>query len=193
MAIQFRGLRKLDGLISELEHEVQVATVDVVHAPTKPRKILTLIMVTQPGKILLGMKKRGFGAGKWNGFGGKLEPGESILQACQRELEEESGIVAIDPIQVGVLLFEFEGDDVQLEVHVFHASQYVGEPVETEEMVPQWFAFDLIPYAHMWPDDELWLPLLLDGQKFYGEFLFRGHTVIVNHAIRSTIPSHFLQ
>lgn len=47
-------------------------------------KLLTLVLVVQPGRVLLGMKKRGFGAGKWNGFGGKVQPGETIEQAARR-------------------------------------------------------------------------------------------------------------
>ena len=44
-------------------------------------------------KILLGMKKRGMGQGKWNGFGGKLKVGETVVQCALRELEEESGLI----------------------------------------------------------------------------------------------------
>lgn len=58
------------------------------------RKILTLCMVMKDGKLLLGMKKRGFGMGRWNGFGGKVEAGESIEEAAKREVFEESGLVA---------------------------------------------------------------------------------------------------
>eukprot|EP00056_Hartaetosiga_gracilis_P017259 m.6783 g.6783 ORF g.6783 m.6783 type:complete len:151 (-) comp5533_c0_seq1:454-906(-) len=39
-------------------------------------------------RILLGMKKRGFGKGKFNGFGGKLEKGETVEEAAVRELQE---------------------------------------------------------------------------------------------------------
>ena len=49
---------------------------------------------TKNSLILLGMKKRGFGTGKWNGFGGKVEAGESNEQAALRELKEESSIIA---------------------------------------------------------------------------------------------------
>ena len=45
-------------------------------------------------QLLLGRKKRGFGEGKWNGFGGKLEPGETVEEAAVRELQEESGVTA---------------------------------------------------------------------------------------------------
>ena len=48
------------------------------------KKLLTLVLVREPGKILLGMKKRGFGQGRWNGFGGKVENGESILEGAKR-------------------------------------------------------------------------------------------------------------
>jgi 8-oxo-dGTP diphosphatase / 2-hydroxy-dATP diphosphatase len=34
--------------------------------------------------VLLGMKKRGFGAGKYNGFGGKIEENESNLDGAIR-------------------------------------------------------------------------------------------------------------
>ena len=47
-------------------------------------KVLTLVFIRRQGEILLGYKKRGFGAGKWNGFGGKVEAGETIEEAAER-------------------------------------------------------------------------------------------------------------
>ncbi|KAM6196845.1 oxidized purine nucleoside triphosphate hydrolase isoform 2-T2 [Sarcoramphus papa] len=47
-------------------------------------RLFTLVLVVQPPRVLLGMKKRGFGAGLWNGFGGKVQPGESIEEAARR-------------------------------------------------------------------------------------------------------------
>lgn len=49
-------------------------------------KLLTLVLIVQPGRVLLGMKKRGFGAGKWNGFGGKVQPEETIEDAARRQV-----------------------------------------------------------------------------------------------------------
>jgi hypothetical protein len=72
----------------------------------------------------------------------------------------------------GVLDFEFQGNSEILEVHVFHAQNFTGMPMETNEMRPQWFEIDHIPYDKMWPDDRLWLPLFLAGEKFQGRFLF---------------------
>ena len=56
------------------------------------RKVLTLVLLREESRVLLGLKKRGFGAGKWNGFGGKLEPGETVVEAAAREVKEECGL-----------------------------------------------------------------------------------------------------
>jgi 8-oxo-dGTP diphosphatase / 2-hydroxy-dATP diphosphatase len=136
------------------------------------RKQLTLCVVTKNEKILLGMKKRGFGAGRWNGFGGKVEVGESLEEAAKRELIEESGIIANNIKKVGILDFEFQNDPKILEVHIFHVDKFKGKPTETEEMKPQWFNKDTIPYDKMWSDDIYWLPILLSGKKFKGRFSF---------------------
>ena len=138
----------------------------------KTRKILTLCIIHQENKVLLGMKKRGFGAGRWNGFGGKVEQGETIEQAAKRELREEVGLEAVDLVEHGVLDFEFENDEKILEVHIFRITQFTGEPVETEEMKPEWFDINKIPYEQMWTDDIYWVPILLAGNKFKGRLLF---------------------
>ncbi|CAO3654247.1 unnamed protein product [Mucor hiemalis] len=80
-------------------------------------KQLTLVLVIdeKEEKMLLGMKKRGFGAGKFNGFGGKVEPGESIEEGARRELLEEAEIEAVDMTKIGINLFAFTDDPVGLE------------------------------------------------------------------------------
>ncbi|XP_026224073.1 7,8-dihydro-8-oxoguanine triphosphatase isoform X1 [Anabas testudineus] len=146
-------------------------------------KLLTLVLVVQPGRVLLGMKKRGFGAGKWNGFGGKVQPGETIEDAAKRELLEESGLTVDALEKVGNIKFEFVGETELLDVHIFRADTYNGEPTESEEMRPQWFECDQIPFSRMWADDVLWFPLLLQKRKFVGYFKFQGHEVILSHKL----------
>ncbi|KAF5900006.1 7,8-dihydro-8-oxoguanine triphosphatase, partial [Clarias magur] len=96
------------------------------------RKLLTLVLVVQPGRVLLGMKKRGFGAGKWNGFGGKVQPGESIEQAARRELLEESALTTDTLYKIGNITFEFVGETELMDVHIFRADDYKGEPTESD-------------------------------------------------------------
>lgn len=133
---------------------------------------MTLCIVHQHPKVLLGMKKRGFGVGRWNGFGGKVLPGESIEDATRRELLEEAGIEVGDLEKYGIIDFEFKGNPEILEVHIFKATDFTGEPTEGEEMKPQWYFVDEIPFKEMWPDDIYWIPLFLKGKKFKGKFLF---------------------
>jgi 8-oxo-dGTP diphosphatase/2-hydroxy-dATP diphosphatase len=147
--------------------------------------ICTLLLLRTAGRVLLGMKKRGFGAGKLNGFGGKVEPGETLLGAALREMEEESGLAVDDAAYAGHLTFTFEGRGGELHVHVFSATRARGEPRESDEMAPLWVDEGAIPYERMWLDDASWLPLLLRGERFRGRFHFRGHEAIVWHTLEA--------
>lgn len=136
------------------------------------KKILTLCIVHRHPQVLLGMKKRGFGVGRWNGFGGKVEPEEAIEAAAIRELEEECGLKALAITKIGVLDFEFENDPKVLETHIFKVTEFEGEMQETDEMRPEWFQADSIPFERMWSDDIYWMPFFLEGKRFRGRFLF---------------------
>jgi len=138
----------------------------------KAKKVLTLCVVHNDVHILLGMKKRGFGEGKWSGFGGKVLEGETAEEGAVRELKEKSGITALSLEKKGVLHFIFEENPEALEVHIFAVFEYEGEHEETEEMIPQWFIHNEIPFDEMWEDGKYWLPVLLDGKSFYGKFYF---------------------
>lgn len=145
---------------------------------------LTACFVYEPPRLLLALKKRGFGAGRWNAFGGKLHEGETIEQAAIRETQEEGGILIKQMERVGILDFEPQSTDYILKVHVFIVKEYEGEPVETEEMKPQWFEEKQIPYSEMWHDDTFWFPLFLAGKKFRGGFLFDENDRVVEHQLK---------
>lgn len=147
------------------------------------KKILTLCIVHQHPQILLGMKKRGFGAGRWNGFGGKVEEKETIEDAAKREIQEEAGIVVGTLEKLGIVDFEFKGNSEIFEVHIFKTRNFSGEPTESDEMKPQWWDIDEIPFKEMWPDDIYWMPLFLDGKKFKGKFIFGESDIILEQEL----------
>jgi len=145
--------------------------------------ILTLVLARDGDRLLLGRKKRGFGQGKWNGFGGKVEAGETIETAARREFNEETGAKVSELLAVGRLSFTFANGLRELEVHVFSTDQIKGKIGETEEMAPKWFKLNAIPYDDMWADDEHWLPLFLAGRRFAGSFHYADEQVILHHSV----------
>ena len=143
----------------------------------QPRDRATLLFVVRRGEILLIDKKRGLGAGKVNGPGGRLEGGETPLGAAIREVEEELSVTPIEIREMGELSFQFT-DGYSLFATVYRANDCIGEARESDEAVPRWTPLTSIPYDLMWADDRLWLPLLLQGQRFCGRFLFSGDTML---------------
>ncbi len=137
----------------------------------------TLTFIIKDQQILLIRKKRGLGAGKINGPGGRLEAGETMLECAIREVQEELCITPINPQFIGESLFQFT-DEYSIHVHTYLAHDYDGTPTETDEAIPLWFDLDNIPYDEMWEDDKIWLPYLLKGQRFKGRYLFDGKTML---------------
>lgn len=152
-------------------------------------KNTTLLFLYKPEQeqILLAMKKRGFGKGRWNGVGGKLQGDESIAEAVIRETEEEISVrVRPDDLtQVATLDFSFlHAPDWDQQVHVFFVTKWEGEPLESEEMKPQWFSTKEVPFADMWPDDIFWLPKVLAGERVQAAFTFGEGDVITHNEVR---------
>jgi 8-oxo-dGTP diphosphatase len=149
----------------------------VPHADTldwttwQPTERANLCFVIRDGQILLIRKKRGLGAGKINGPGGRIEPGETAAESAVREVQEELGVTPLDLREGGELHFHFL-DGYRLHVTVFTARDCRGTAIETDEAVPLWTPLDQIPYREMWQDDPHWLPLLVAGRLFRGFFVF---------------------
>lgn len=128
-----------------------------------------------PQRVLLGRKKLGFGAGKFTGFGGKIEAGETAARAAARELAEETGlrVAAGDLEAVAILRFHFPHRPAwSQKVHVFVARRWQGRPAESREMAPAWYAADDPPFDLMWQDGAHWLPPILAGERIRAHFVF---------------------
>lgn len=145
----------------------------------------TICFPYRDDEILLGMKKRGWGANRWNGFGGKVE-NETLEVNVVRETKEEAGITVSDIEQIGILHFYFVGDAIVREVHVSRTNKWTGEPAETEEMIPRWFKKTIVPtlYDEMWPVDRYWMPFVLTDKKFKGEVHYKDKNTILRYDIK---------
>ena len=143
----------------------------------RPRDPATLVFVIRDGEILLINKKTGFGKGKVNGPGGKLEKNEAPEACAIRECREELGITVSNLHLGGRHRFQFV-DGYSLHVWVYRTSEFEGEPTESEEAEPMWVPLDEIPYEQMWEDDHIWLPLLMNGEYFEGRWVFDGDRML---------------
>jgi 8-oxo-dGTP diphosphatase len=119
------------------------------------------------------------GAGKINGPGGRLDPGETYAECAVREVNEELGITVHDPSPRGQLHFQFV-DGLALYCVVFLGTRFSGTPVETDEAIPHWAPLDSLPYEEMWADDRHWLGPMLAGGTFEGWFDFDGDTMLTH-------------
>ena len=144
----------------------------------------TLCFVFSDKKILLGYKKRGLGKGLWNGFGGKCYPQEKIELASKREFKEEANIEGQELKLVAKLFFYLEKNKSLSETYVFFCHKYLGEIQESEEIRPQWFSINKIPYETMWSGDIFWLPLVLKGHLLQAYFRFNSQENLVSGRVR---------
>lgn len=135
------------------------------------KSIMTLCVIRQGDEILLAEKKRGFGVGFWNGYGGKLEGDETIAEALIREIREESGLTLTSFEKRGEMYFHLS-DGSTKEVHLFEGIEYTGDLVETEEMKPAWFSVNNLPFDNMWASDALWYPYFLRREYFKCDVTF---------------------
>jgi 8-oxo-dGTP diphosphatase len=151
-------------------------------------KNCTLLFLVKDDQILLAMKKRGFGADRYNGIGGKVDPGETVEQALVRECQEEIEVTPTKFYKVAEHDFQTQKDQSdnpwRMWVHAYVCTEWEGEPTETEEMAPEWFKVSEIPYGRMWQDDILWLPMVLAGKKVFGQFTFDDSDNMRTHDIQ---------
>ncbi len=157
---------------------------------TNPVQNAALVFLLQEDNILLAMKKRGFGEGRWNGVGGKVNDGEKNQEAAKRESQEEIGVIPESLHEASILNFHFPDGNKDWKVNVYICTKWKGDPIESEEMKPKWFKTSNIPYEQMWDDDKYWLPEVLKGQYVEADFDFDNNDKVINHQL-TTRPATF--
>ncbi|KXJ98477.1 MAG: hypothetical protein UZ19_OD1000681 [Parcubacteria bacterium OLB19] len=139
-------------------------------------KIATLALIIRNNQILLGYKKKGeIGQETLNGPGGKKEDNESLEKCLVRETQEEVGITLdIDRLEkVGIITF-FNAETPDFEVHIFRTEYFLGTPIETLDMVPDWYNIDNLPLDKMLESDREWFPRMANGEKFDARVYYRS-------------------
>ncbi len=158
--------------MSDLNNQLNTALVGWV-----PDQIGTLVFLMHGDEVLLIDKKTGYGAGRTNGPGGKLEPGETPRQCAERELHEEVCMRAQALTLTATIRF-VELDGPQWFGYVFCGHTFDGTPTETVEARPRWHPINALPIDNMWPDDAFWLPRVLAGEFLHADFLFRKQELL---------------
>lgn len=142
---------------------------------------LCLLINQQTQQVCLAMKKRGFGQGKYNGAGGKLDGQETVEQALIRETQEE---LKVTPIQYEKMAeITFFGHDFSQHCHVYRCYQWDGEPQESEEMKPFWFGINQLPIDKMWDGDQEWMPRVIQGEYLTAAILFDEQYAVQKYTI----------
>jgi 8-oxo-dGTP diphosphatase len=147
--------------------------------------LATLCYIKSGGKTLMvhrNRKPNDIHEGKWNGLGGKFEPGESPEECIQREVREEAGLLIKRPRLHGLLLFSgFKGEDWY--VFVFTATDFEGDLIDSPEGRLEWIDDSRLTSLSLWPSDLIFLPWLRGEQFFSAKFVydgeeFRSHEVV---------------
>ena len=158
--------------------------------------VTTTTFLRKDNKILLATKKRGFGVGKIMGVGGKQENDERIEETAIREVEEEIGVHITKIERMATVIFDdlyYRNEPERVPMYVFIATEWEGEPQESDEVKPEWYTLSDIPYEKMWEDAQVYLPRVIRGEKFEAYFRYNEKDECVEqwvHEIPEKIIAH---
>ena len=152
-------------------------------------KLATLCYIRRSAKTLMVhrvKKENDIHEGKWNGLGGKLEPGESPEECAIREILEESGLRATRLHLKGVLTFPLFAHNEDWYAFVFVVDGFEGELIDSPEGNLEWIDDDRLLGLNLWEGDRLFLPLLDQRGLFSGKIVYQdgrlvSHEMIVYH------------
>lgn len=144
-------------------------------------KLATLCYVRQNGKTLMVhrvKKENDMHQGKWNGLGGKFEPGETPEECARREILEESGLRVTNPILKGFLTFPRFAKDEDWYAFVYLVEEFEGELIESAEGHLRWIEDDELLGLNLWEGDLIFMPWLNQPGFFSGKFIYKNGKLI---------------
>jgi 8-oxo-dGTP diphosphatase len=147
-------------------------------------KQVVLVFLRHKTQVLLGIKKIGFGLGKYVAVGGHIEADESPEQAARREFFEETSTEVTNLILKARVTFEFPAKpEWDMHAHVFESFEWHGDLLESAEIAPVWFEIAALPLAEMWDDAGYWVRQVLSGQCFDARMVYSNdhQTVVAVH------------
>lgn len=148
--------------------------VDSRHGHSSPEPWAAVCLVRRHNKLLLQRRAADrIWAGRLNGPGGKVNPGETAATSIQREVAEETSLQIIDPDRRGTLeLVLGSVGRSRLTVAIFVADSFHGRPRGGGEGRLRWYAINRLPFGELWPDMRYWLPIVLDGGSVNGQCFY---------------------
>jgi 8-oxo-dGTP diphosphatase len=127
-------------------------------------------------------KKNDFHEGKWNGLGGKFEPGETPEECAIREIKEESGLLMINPRMHGFITFPMFDGKKDWYVFVFTASKFEGELIDSHEGKLEWIPNEKLLGLNLWEGDRIFIPWLFQEKFFSAKFVYEDGK-FVSHSV----------
>ena len=148
-------------------------------------KLATLCYVRKDGKTLMVhriKKANDIHLGKWNGLGGKFEPGETPEQCAIREIKEEAGLTVRSLILKGFLTFPGFANEEDWYAFVFVVPEFEGELIESPEGRLEWIEDRDLFNLNLWEGDREFLPWLDQPGFFSGRFVYKDNR-LVEHSV----------
>ena len=138
-------------------------------------KFATLCYVRRDNKTLMVhriKKENDMHQGKWNGLGGKLEPGETPEECAIREIREESGLEVKHLVLKGLLTFPLFAKNEDWYAFVYVVDQVEGDMIDSPEGILEWVDNDKILELNLWEGDHIFLPWLERSGFFSAKFVY---------------------
>ena len=127
-------------------------------------------------------KENDYHHGKWNGLGGKFEPGESPEECAIREVKEESGLNVKSIKMKGFVTFPLFDGIEDWYVLLFVIDDYDGRQIDSNEGNLKWIPNDKLTKINLWEGDKIFIPWLF-GEKFFSAKFIYGDGKYISHTV----------